>query len=157
MQQLPLEWLSIDNRLISEKLDLSYLMKLEYLSIYKMRKNIYSLSNLERLKSFRSWNLDTQTGDLYPLHGMRALQSLELNFPHLMSLNGISGFSKLRRLSISYCRKLIGMDDLFNSETIYEIEIEKGNPSIPAAIKASGLYNLIYENGHYTIFRRATN
>ena len=155
IQQLPLEWLSIDNSLVNEKLDLSCLTNLEYLSIYKMRKNICGLSNLENLKSFRSWNLTTQTGDLSPLQGLKALQSLELNFPHLMSLNGIAGFRGLKRVSIAYCRKALDVADLFNSETIDEIEIEKGAPSIPEAIKASKTYTLTFDNGHYMIFKRA--
>ena len=151
---LHLEWLSIDGRFIRERIDLSPLTGLEYLSIYKIKKNLCGLSGLKSLKSFRSWNLNAQTGDLSALQGMTELKEMELNCPHLTSLFGASGFKALKKLSLCYCRKDLDITDLFSSETLDCIEIEKSNPRFAQSIKASGLYALSFDNGHYSIFRR---
>ena len=131
---LHLEWLSIDDRFIRERIDLSPLTGLEYLSIYKMKKNLCGLSGLKSLKSFRSWDLTFQTGDLSALQGMTELKEMELNCPHLTSLFGISGFKVLEKLGLCYCRKDLDITDVFLSETLDCIEIEKSNPRIAESI-----------------------
>ena len=154
LQVLPLQWLAIDNTLIGEKIDLSSLTELQYLSIYKMNNKISGLSKLLALKNLRAWSFTSPTGNLEILHNLSQLTEIELNFPKIMSLDGISQLTALRKLHICYCRNSIDLQDVFASRSIEYIEIEKGNPTIPETIKQSHLFELVFKNGHYVVFQR---
>ncbi len=154
LHTLPLQWLAIDNTLIGEKIDFSSLRELQYLSIYKMSNKISGLSKLLALKYLRVWSFSSLTGDLEILHELSQLREIELNFPRIISLDGISKLIALRKLHLCYCRNSIDIQDVFNSRSIEYIEIEKGNPSIPETIKQSHLFEMVFENGHYMVFQR---
>ena len=119
-----------------------------------MSNKISGLSKLLALKYLRVWSFSSLTGNLEILHELSQLREIELNFPRIISLDGISKLIALRKLHLCYCRNSIDIQDVFNSRSIEYIEIEKGNPSIPETIKQSHLFEMVFENGHYMVFQR---
>lgn len=154
LSNIPLCWLAIDNTFISEKLDFSNLIALQYLSVYKMNNKISGLSNLIALEVFRSWSFMTTKGNLEILQDLNQLTEIELISPKINSLDGISKLRTLKKIHLSYCRNKIDVNDIFASNSIEYIEIEKGTPLISESIMQSHLFELIYNNGHYMIFQR---
>ena len=154
LHTLPLQWLAIDNTLMNEKIDFSDLGELQYLSIYKMNNKISGVSKLLALKYLRAWSFTSPTGNLESLCKLSQLAEIELNSPRITSLDGLSQLKALRKIHLCYCRNSIDVKDIFASKSIDYIEIEKGNPAIPEAIRQSQLFESVFDNGHYRIFQR---
>jgi len=113
-----LEFLSYENYIKEQSLDLSYFKNIKtcYLDLSSKIKGLNSLSEVRDIRLF---HYTVKEKDLTGLDNLKQLESFFISMSNIDSLTGIQEFKKLKKIEFHYLRNLLDIEAVANlSETL---------------------------------------
>lgn len=106
------------------KVDLSNITSLEELST-ELNKNVIGLDSLHKLRILKLWKYNPKCKSLIELSSLTSLEELYITQSSIYSLEGCGNFTNLKKLKLSYFRKLEYIDEIEqNANTLTSLRFD---------------------------------